>query len=265
VRPSKSADGSGAPLGPGPGNPTLTAGAAYQDRLADILRRALDDETGSVQEAATVAARTFDAEGLLYIFGSGHSHMFAEEAFYRAGGAARVCPILKPPHMLHEGAVRSTRLERRSGLATEVLSGYELDRDRDCMVVVSNSGSNALPLEVASAAGEAGLPVIAITSRAYAATTAQTGPRLHDLADIVVDNHCPPGDALVTLDPELPPVGPASTIVGLALLNSIIVEALGLQIRDGRTPDVFVSAGMPNGTEHNEAVVAQLAARVPHL
>jgi uncharacterized phosphosugar-binding protein len=67
------------------------------------------------------------------------------------------------------------------------------------------------------------------------------------------------------LDPGLPPVGPASTIVGLALLNSIIVESLAIQIRGGRTPDVFLSAGMPNGTEHNQTVVNQLAARVPHL
>ena len=244
---------------------TLAAGAVYQDRLQAVLATALREEVGNLRRAAEVVARTFSARGILYIFGSGHSHMFAEEAFYRAGGAARVCPVLKPPYMLHEGAVRSTLLEREPGHAAEVLSGYALEAERDCLLVVSNSGVNSLPVEVASTAGARGLPVIAITSRAYAQAVARPGPRLHDVADVVIDNHCPPGDALVQLADDLPPTGPASTVVGLALLNSLVVEACAIQLARGERPEVFLSANMPGAAQHNEKAVAALSARVPHL
>ena len=247
------------------GSTLLAAGAVYHDRLQAVLATALREEVGNLRRAAEVVATTFSARGVLYIFGSGHSHMFAEEAFYRAGGAARVCPVLKPPYMLHEGAVRSTRLEREPGHADEVLSGYRLEPGRDCMLVVSNSGANALPVEVASAAQARGLPVLAITSRAYARAVARPGARLHDVADVVIDNHCPPGDALVRLADDLPPTGPASTVVGLALLNSLVVEACAVQLARGERPEVFLSANMPGAAPHNEEVVAALSARVPHL
>lgn len=244
---------------------SLQAGAVYQDRLQEVLATALREEAPAVRRAAEVVAATFSAGGVLYIFGSGHSHMFAEEAFYRAGGSARVCPVLKPPFMLHEGAVRSTVLEREPGHAAEVLAGYRLEPERDCLLVASNSGVNALPVEVATTAKRTGLPVIAITSRAYAHSVQRPGPRLHDVADVVLDNHCPPGDALVRLADDLPPTGPASTVVGLALLNSVIVEACAIQLAGDERPDVFLSANMPGAGPHNEQAVAAMSARVPHL
>jgi len=250
---------------PVPGGAALTAGQAYQDGLGAILATAMRAETRNLRDAAQIIAGTFSASGVLYIFGSGHSHMFAEEAFYRAGGATRVCPVLKPRYMLHEGAVQSTRLEREPGHAAEVLSGYELDADRDCMLVVSNSGANALPIDVASTASGQGLPVIAITSRTYARAVQRPGPRLHDVVDVVIDNHCPPGDALVRLADDLPPVGPVSTVVGLALLNTLLVESCALQLARGERPEVFLSANMPGAAAHNERAVAALSARVPHL
>jgi uncharacterized phosphosugar-binding protein len=247
------------------GGTTLTGGLTYQQLLREVLDKALTAEAEPVRAAAEVLVRTFQAEGLLYIFGSGHSHMFAEEAFYRAGGAVRVCPVLKPRYMLHEGAVRSTELERESGHANDVLAGYRLDATRDCMLVVSNSGVNALPVEVAQSAKSRGLPVLAITSRSYADSVARPGPRLHDVADVVIDNHCPPGDALVPLGEALPATGPASTVVGLALLNTLIVEACSLQLRRGARPQVFLSANMPGAADHNEALAAELSALIPHL
>ncbi len=249
----------------GPDDGPRAAAELYQDRLQAVLATALREEADNLRRAAEVVAATFSARGVLYIFGSGHSHMFAEEAFYRAGGAARVCPVLKPPYMLHEGAVRSTTLEREPGHADDVLSGYGLEPDRDCLLVASNSGANALPVEVASLGRERGLPVIAITSRAYAGAVTRPGPRLHDVADVVIDNHCPPGDALVQLAEDLPPTGPASTVVGLALLNSMVVDACAVQLARGDRPEVFLSANMPGAAPHNQEAVAALSARVPHL
>lgn len=242
-----------------------TAAAEYQTRVQALLATALAAEEQAVLRAAEIIAKTFTAGGLLYIFGSGHSHMFAEEAFYRAGGAARVCPVLNPAHMLHEGAVRSTGLERETGHAERILAPYRLDGARDCMLVVSNSGANALPIEVAGAARDRGLPVIVITSLAYSQAVDRPGPRLYEIADVVIDNHCPPGDALVELGPGLPATGPGSTVVGLALLNTMIVAALDNQLAAGQQPDVFRSANMPGAQEHNERLARTLMAVVPHL
>lgn len=239
--------------------------AEYSRRLSELLDSALATESRALMQASELIAATFNAGGLLYIFGSGHSHIFAEEAFYRAGGAARVCPVLQPAHMLHEGAVRSTELERESGHAEPLLANYQLDGSRDCMLVVSNSGANALPIEVATAAKDRSLPVIAITSLNYATAIDRPGARLHEIADIVVDNHCPQGDALVELGPSLPATGPGSSVVGLALLNAMIVGALERQVRSGRSPDVFISANMPGAAEHNADVVRELAPIIPHL
>jgi uncharacterized phosphosugar-binding protein len=242
---------------------SVTAGE-YTSRVQEILRKATDQELPSVREAARLVADAWSTQGMFHVFGSGHSHMFAEEAFYRAGGAVRINPILKGPHMLHEGAVHSTVLERRSGQAESVLAGYRLDPG-DVFLIASNSGANALPVEVAQEVKARGLRLIAITSRQYATAIDRPGPRLHEIADVVLDNHCPPGDALVALGPGLPAAGPSSTVVGLTLLNAVIVEALGVQLGRGETPEVFMSANIPGAAEHNASSARDMSAVVPHL
>lgn len=246
--------------------PTLSdAAEQYAQQVQQLLTEALAAERPNIATAAALLADRFAADGMLYVFGSGHSHVFAEEGFFRAGGSARICPVLKPDHMLHLGAERSTRLERESGHAANVLEGYTINPDTDVMLVVSNSGANALPVEVAQTAHRRGLPVIAITSRSYAQASTRSGPKLHEIADIVLDNHCPPGDALVTIREDLPQAGPGSSVVGLALLNTLIVEAMAQQTASGGTPQVFLSAGMPSAAEHNAGIIAEMRSRVPHL
>ena len=243
----------------------LSAALRYQERLSAILAEACTAEAANIAAAARIIADTFAKDGLLYVFGSGHSHMFAEEAFYRAGGATRVCPILKPEMMLHEGAVQSTILEREHGHASSLLARYLINPDRDCLLVASNSGANALPVEVAQHGRNLGMTVIGITSRQFAQSIDRPGPRLHEVVDLVIDNHCPPGDALIDISPEHPSAGPASTVVGLALLNSVIVQACSLSAERGVESPIFLSSNSPGAKEHNAAVVDRLRSRVPHL
>lgn len=238
---------------------------AYASAVIDLLERCAREEAGAVARAAEIVARTLARGGLVYVFGSGHSHMLGEEAFYRAGGLARVCPILVPPYMLHEGAVESTRLERESGHAERILAGYDIRPDCDCLVIASNSGVNALPLEVGQLARDRGVPVIAITSVAYSRSVPDRPVRLYELADVAIDNHCPPGDALVPVGDGLPPMGPGSTIVGAFVLNSILLGAAERLLASGARPEVFLSSNMPGAHEVNHALTAELRERIPHL
>ena len=243
----------------------MSASRRYLETTEALLATAVGAAEDGIAAAGTLIADSFDRDGMLFVFGSGHSHVFAEEAFYRAGGAARICPILQPEYMLHLGARRSTELERTSGQAVELLDRYSISAATDVLLVVSNSGANALPVEVAATARERGIPVIAITSVAYATSSQQPGARLHEIADIVLDNQCPPGDALIPLRDDLPKVGPGSSVVGLALLNAVIVDALARQVSRGHTPDIYLSAGMPDAAQHNSDTAQRFSQRIPHL
>ena len=245
-------------------SPYASATSDFVSSITETMANAFDTEREQIAAAGTTIADAFAKDGLLFIFGSGHSHIFAEEAFYRAGGSARICPILKPPYMLHEGAVKSTLLERESGHAGEILAGYQMDPRKDVMMVVSNSGKNLVPLEVAQEAKNRGLVVIVITSLKYSALAAPK-QTLAEIADIVVDNHCPPGDALVEIRSDLPRIGPGSSVVGLALLNAIIVDALGRLAETGADPQIYRSAGIEGSAAHNLQYTEKFLSRIPHL
>ncbi|PDQ35931.1 MAG: hypothetical protein B5766_03395 [Candidatus Lumbricidophila eiseniae] len=243
----------------------LSPSSEYLTAVRELMETASRSEAETIRQASTVVAEAFERDGMLYVFGSGHSHIFAEEAFYRAGGSARICPVLQPSYMLHVSAQRSTELERENGHAASILDHYPIQDGVDVMLVVSNSGSNALPIEVAALAKARGLTVIAITSVEYARSTTATGPRLHDIADIVLDNHCPPGDALVSLGYNLPRVGPGSSVIGISLMNAVIVEAISRQVANHSDPAIYLSAGMPGAAEHNRELADRFRSRIPHV
>src|SRR5690606_8718073 len=132
------------------------------------------------------------------------------------------CPILNTGLMLHESSTSSTHLERLSGVGRIVLERYDLRRG-DVLMVFSNSGVNAVPVEAALTARELGLTVIAVVSREYCARAplSPLGQRLTDVAHIVIDNHGPAGDALVGVGETALRTGAGSTVSGAFILNAI--------------------------------------------
>lgn len=239
--------------------------ARYSHDVAALMELALTDERPAMTRAMEIIGESFAKDGLLYVFGSGHSHMFAEEAFFRAGGSPRVAPMLIEQHMLHLGAERSTQLERQPGLGRKVVDSYPVEPTRDALLVVSNSGANPLPVEVALRGREIGVPVLAITSVAYSDSAGGGRTVLHQVADVVIDNHCPPGDALIEVGGDMPKVGPGSSVIGFALLNTVLVGVLARQMQAGRGAEVFVSAGMPNAASRNEAIIEKYRTRIRHI
>lgn len=251
-------------------SPDLTGALQYMGRIRQLLEEIATTQLAPLDAAAAAVTASIQAGGLLYLFGTGHSHMLAEEGHYRAGGLAPVVPILATALMLHESASASTYYERTSGVGPLALARYGLS-DRDTLIIFSNSGVNAAPVEAALAAKATGATVIAVVARAYAASVASgaSGRKLTEIADIVIDNHGVPGDALVEIPGTPLRTGSASTISGAYILNAILTEvAFRLQEQDGGAGaplPIYVSANMPGAPAHNAALIERYRARNPHL
>lgn len=232
--------------------------------LLEVVRRLSD--TGLAEglaPAAEVIEASVRAGGLTYVFGTGHSHLLALDLHYRAGGPAFAVPVLEEGLMLHEGALASTAREREAGVAAAVLGRYPLSA-RDVLIVISNSGVNAVPVEAARYGRARGAGIIALTSVGYSTAAARGRVRLADLAEVVIDNGLPPGDAMVALPGTDLRAGPGSTVIGAALLQALFAE-VGARLAADGPPPLWLSANMPGGEEHNRALVDRYGPLNPHL
>jgi len=226
-----------------------------------------DEQLGPIREAGSLVAEVLRADRLVHVFGTGHSHMLAEEGLYRAGGLAPVNAILESGLMLHEGAAVSTRLEKLPGYSPIVADKYGFE-EGDLLIVISNSGVNAAPVEMALLAREAGLKVLAICSVAYSKSVESkpgVSARLYEIADLTLDNLGEPGDAVVEVDGTGLKVGPTSTVIGATLLNAVFVEATCTLAAEGVEPPVYRSSNMPGASEHNRRLVERFRGRIRHL
>jgi len=247
----------------------LTHANDYFQRVLHIQQHVIETQQAALERAVDVFAASAAADGRIFIFGSGHSHLLAEEGHYRAGGLANVVPILTNKLMLHEGAVASTLVEREPGIAKPLFMQY-LPTSNDCLLVISNSGVNAVPVEMALAARECGLKVVAMVARTYAeaATVGVAGYKLTEVADVIIDNGGVPGDAVVPIQTENDVIysGPTSTVVGAFILNALLVEtAARISAHTHRAPPVYISANMPGATAHNQALIDHMRPKNPHL
>ncbi len=218
-------------------------------------------------QAAQKVADKIQAGGIVHLFGCGHSHILTEEVFYRAGGLVPISPIFVEPLMLHEGAVRSSQLERQNGYAQAFMDKQDI-RAGDVMVVISTSGRNPVPVDVAQHARNKGAYVIGITSIAYSQSQPsrhESGKHLYNSVDLVIDNHAVKGDALLTHDKVAIPFGPSSTVVGATILNAILANAIEIMAENGFEPPIFLSGNIDGSDEHNQRLIEQYQDRIPLL
>ena len=215
----------------------------YFGKALAIAHQAAETQLGAIRVAAGLVTEALAGGKRFWVFGTGHSHTLAEELYGRAGGLADVRAILEPGLMLHEGLQKSSLLERLPGLAAVLLEVNQL-ASGDVVLIASNSGRNAVPVEFALGARERGAQVIALTSLAHTTSTTSRAPggqRLFETADVVIDNCGVPGDALIEVpgSPEL--TGATSTMVGAMLVQALTVEIVTRLAERGETPNVLRS------------------------
>jgi uncharacterized phosphosugar-binding protein len=226
--------------------------AAYIESLTGILQSVAANQADNIRRAGFCVAEAIHRGGIVHIFGTGHSHLIAEEAFFRARGLVPVNPILHPRLVFLCGALDSTRAEREPGFSAQLIAAAGVTSN-DAALIVSNSGRNAAPVEMALEMKSRGVRTIAITSLRHsqsAPATHSSGKLLFELADIVIDNGAPPGDALLTLAGVTAPIGPVSTVTGAAIVHSIIIEAAMELARRHVDVPVFQSANLPDAEEN---------------
>ena len=238
----------------------------YLEQVEIVLKKVIGTQGEKIEKAAAIVGDSLSKDGMLYVFGCGHSHIIGEDLFYRAGGTVPVCAMLDSDLMLHGGAVKSSFYERMSGLAKPIFDRYCITQN-DVLLVVSTSGINPVPIEMAMCAKEKGIPVIAIVSMAYVNDKSRhiSGKKLHDIADIVLDNGVCHGDASVEIGNSGMRVGPISTLSACMIAQSIIVQADENMWKNGIVPPVYVSGNLPDGMQRNQALIDRYMSRIKHL
>ncbi len=237
---------------------------AYAERMQVLLQGIVQTQMAAIQEAAELIANAIANDGILYTFGTGHSHVIAEDVSYRAGGLAPVDAMNEPSLTGHQKVSQSEFMERVEGMAEVMLNYYGLTV-KDVLVVISNSGRNAAPIEMAMGARARGVPVIAITSLAHSKGTQSrhsSGKKLYQFADVVIDNGCPKGDCVMHLEGLEQPVGAGSGVAGMFILHSIIVQTIQNLLERGIDPPVFRSGNVDGSDTFNQRFLQQYRGRI---
>ena len=238
----------------------------YFNAVQALQNKVFTSQRKKLADIAVRMAECVERDARIFLFGTGHSHLLAEEGHYRAGGLANVVPMLDAALMLHEGSILSGQLERTTGIARPLCERYQ-PRAGEMIFIFSNSGVNVVPVEMALLAKEHGLISVAVCSLAYArvAPLSSVGQRLFEVTDHVIDNGGEPGDGLIALEGVPWRVGPSSTIIGALIWNALVAEAAHLLHARGVDLPLFASSNLPGAVEHNTYLLQKWQGRNPHL
>ena len=239
----------------------------YFSKIHELLNQVEEKEHENILKAAQLIEKSIREDGVLHVFGCGHSQMYAMELFYRAGGLVPVNAILPPALSLAPTAPFSTFAERQEGLAKVILDAENI-KPQDIMLIVSTSGRNAVPIEMALEAKKRGLKVIALTSLEFSRSVSsrhKSNKKLYELADVVLDNHGVIGDAILEIPNVKSKFAPTSSVIGFAILQAIVSQVIELLSQNGFEPPIYVSSNLDNGDKINEKFIEKYRNRIKCL
>lgn len=235
----------------------------YMNEISKILDEVYEKNKDSIKVVAQKMADTIMKDNLVHIFGTGHSSLLATEMYSRAGGLGNVNPLLDPNALMDFGGERSCMMERTSGISPVLYDYYQV-KPEDMMIVISNSGRNAMPIEMAMTAKEKGNFVVVLTSLEVSKNMSSrhsSGKKLYEFADVVLDNCGKYGDCCLKIGNY--DTGAISTITGAFILHTIETEATKIMVDKGFKPYMFQSQNI-DGYD-NAAVGQKYKDRIKHL
>lgn len=237
---------------------------AYFKEIESLMKKVIHEEQQSVEKIATEMTKRLSLGGIIQLFGSGHSHLIAEEPFFRAGGLVPVRPIIVESLMLHNGASQASANEKDTEF-TQTFAGQLDIRPEDVVIIISTSGRNVVPIDVAYIAKESGAYVVSLQSLYYKASEQpskhHSGSRLEDVVEAVLNTHVTVGDGLLTSEDGMP-YAPASGVMANMLLHATFSRVIGIMIESGIEPPIFKSANLDGGSAHNEQMITTYGKRI---
>ncbi len=223
----------------------------YLQKSAEILETVRSQQT-QIREAAQLFAQTILAGRMVHVFGSGHSRILVEEMWPRYGSFPGFNPIVELSLTFHNlvvganGQRQAMFLENVSGLADRILRNFDL-KETDTALIISSSGCNVVPIEVAELFRQKKIKVVSVISKKHAEKSVskrRDGKKLGDFSDLVLDTGAPVGDAMVYVPGLDTPVAPGSTVGGTLLINCMKAELAGLLTAAGQPPKVLSGAAV---------------------
>lgn len=239
----------------------------YIESIEKIVNKIKTDGRQNGEKVSLILSDALMNDKKIFLFGTGHSHMLAEELFYRAGGLVQIQPMLEPSLMLHISASDSTVAERKQGYAEKLFEEYAIKKD-DIIIIISNSGRNGVIVDMALLCKEKGVTVIALTNLEHTYSSESrhaSGKRLCEIADAVLDNFGCVGDACVELEGVEGKICPTSTVSGALILNAVVARAVELCVQKGFCPEHFASSNIDGGDDINNKLVEKYKKEIKHL
>jgi uncharacterized phosphosugar-binding protein len=231
----------------------------YLNEAIHVISEIRDLEKENIGKVSELLSASIMEGKIAHIFGTGHSAMACKEVFTRAGTLS-CFRVVGSRYELE-------KFERLEGIAALVLEDYEI-KPGELFFIISSSGRNPIPIEMALTAKAKGAVIIAITSMEHSQAVPSrhsSKKKLYEIADIVLDTHTSAGDASIEI-PGLPmKVGPLSSIANIAIIDAIVVETAARIAETGTLPPVRISRNMPGGDENNQKFKTIYGARIPEI
>ena len=240
----------------------------YLANMISVLEKIAQTQTGNIIAAAEKLVDAVLSGHRVFAVGCGHAGLLAQELFYRSGGLVIINPIFAPGLDLNVTPITlTTEIERIEGYGRTVISQKGISKG-DFLLIHSVSGRNAVSVDMALEAKERGAYTVCLTNLEYSKSVTSrhsSGKRLFEVCDLCLDNCGQKGDASVEIEGFSEKTAPTSTAAGAAILNSLVAEAVGMFVRKGVTPPVFMSANLDGGDAHNKKVHEQYGDRITYM